>query len=205
MASTVDAKEIERRALLIKQRARFNSAIRMAFIPAITLYSLFMTRPREGHFHRYIAERRFYDPTFNAQFPQLDSAPEGSIGTTKSKKTDEKSTPQGERELRRSAMFRRETVPGDEQVDQIAKVELDELRNERRYADQRLTMPLILAQLRQLSSPATSININEALSTSVASLSFEESIFWSTGELHVAGRSSPRKFVGVFGMMWREL
>jgi hypothetical protein len=226
---SADADEIKRRAKLIKQRAMFSSAVRTAFIPAVTLYSFFMTRPREGHFHRYIAERRYYDSKFNAQFPRLRGAPPAAAATVGSSKMSskiirkEEAVSDNDRALRRSAMFRRESnlLAGDEEADRISTLNLNDLREETMLAEHRASIPEIMAQLRDLSSTTSSPSQNTMITlhntttnnkphgSSPASppvtLSFSESIFWSRGELHCAGQETPRRFIGVFGMLWWEL
>jgi hypothetical protein len=229
---SADADEIKRRAKLIKQRAMFSSAVRTAFIPAVTLYSFFMTRPREGHFHRYIAERRYYDSKFNAQFPRLRgvSPPAAASAATadSSKKSSkiikkEEAVSDNDRALRRSAMFRRESnlLASDEEADHISTLNLNDLREETMLAEHRASIPEIMAQLRDLSSTTSSpsqntmtplhntTTNNKPQGSSPASppvtLSFSESIFWSRGELHFAGQETPRRFIGVFGMLWWEL
>lgn len=67
-AIAADEAEILRRAKLIKFRAKIGRLARAAFIPSVTLYSLFLLRPREGHFIRHIAERRYFDPSFDTLF-----------------------------------------------------------------------------------------------------------------------------------------
>lgn len=234
MVSSADANEIKQRAQLIRQRAMFSSTVRMMFIPAITAYSFFMTRPREGHFHRYIAERRFYDVRFNAQFPRLrhpQAEANNKNNNTANKTKDAKKNEDSDRALRRSAMFRREAnlLESDEVADRISNLDLNELREEKLLAEHRATIPEIMTQLRELSTTSTTASqeksdssaplhnvnnnnnniaakhTNTSDSQPTARLSFSESYFWSRGELHVPGQEVPRRFIGIFGMLWWEL
>lgn len=209
-----DDAQIEQRARQIRIRAKLSSFARVAFIPAVTLYSLFMTRPREGHFHKFIAERRFYDPLFEAQFHQsVSEGPKPRADSTKSGKSKKET----DRELRRSVMFRREINFAEEGEEKIASaVDLNELRKERELAERHLTMPEIMSELRLLStSAATSrrdqphVVLNGGAASQVFSVSFQEHLFWSRGELHLTGGGSmppySRTFIGILGMMWWEL
>ncbi|KPI83097.1 hypothetical protein ABL78_7875 [Leptomonas seymouri] len=45
--------------------------LRRLVVPAFFIWGLFVLRPTEGHFLRYVAERRHLDPDFNAWFPPV--------------------------------------------------------------------------------------------------------------------------------------
>ncbi|CBZ32781.1 hypothetical protein LDBPK_141230 [Leishmania donovani] len=58
------AAEIRRKELLFRW-------LRRLVVPAFSIYGLFLLRPTEGHFLRYVAERRHLDAPFNAWFPPI--------------------------------------------------------------------------------------------------------------------------------------
>ncbi|GET87145.1 hypothetical protein LtaPh_1412000 [Leishmania tarentolae] len=58
------AAEIRRKELLFRW-------LRRLVVPAFSIYGLFLLRPTEGHFLRYVAERRHLDADFNAWFPPV--------------------------------------------------------------------------------------------------------------------------------------
>ncbi|CBZ24979.1 hypothetical protein LMXM_14_1155 [Leishmania mexicana MHOM/GT/2001/U1103] len=58
------AAEIRRNELLFRW-------LRCLVVPAFSIYGLFLLRPTEGHFLRYVAERRHLDASFNAWFPPV--------------------------------------------------------------------------------------------------------------------------------------
>ncbi|CAG9571309.1 hypothetical protein LMJF_14_1155 [Leishmania major strain Friedlin] len=58
------AAEIRRKELLFRW-------LRRLVVPAFSIYGLFLLRPTEGHFLRYVAERRHLDASFNAWFPPV--------------------------------------------------------------------------------------------------------------------------------------
>lgn len=59
------------RAEHIRKTERRMRWLRALVVPAFTIYGLVILRPTEGHFLRYLAERRHLDPSFNAWFPPL--------------------------------------------------------------------------------------------------------------------------------------
>lgn len=63
-ARTARAEAIRRREMLLRW-------LRRLVVPAFSLYGLFLLRPTEGHFLRYVAERRHLEPDFNAWFPPV--------------------------------------------------------------------------------------------------------------------------------------
>lgn len=56
----------------LRRRAMLSSFVRHMFVPGLTLYGLFLLRPREGQFIRYLAEKRHFDAQFNELFPPLN-------------------------------------------------------------------------------------------------------------------------------------
>ncbi|KAG5505169.1 hypothetical protein JIQ42_04357 [Leishmania sp. Namibia] len=68
------AAEIRRREMLLRW-------LRCLVIPFFSVYGLFLLRPTEGHFLRYVAERRHLDTAFNAWFPPVAVGSTAQPGT----------------------------------------------------------------------------------------------------------------------------
>lgn len=81
--STVAAEETTARQIRAEQIRKQEQRLRWLramVIPAFTLYGLFILRPTNGHFLRYLAERRHLEPSFNALFPPLRKLEEDGDG-----------------------------------------------------------------------------------------------------------------------------
>ncbi|KPA77320.1 putative mitochondrial Hypothetical protein [Leptomonas pyrrhocoris] len=63
-----------KRAAQIRRNEGILRWLRRLVVPAFCLWGLFVLRPTEGHFLRYLAERRHLDADFNAWFPPVTMA-----------------------------------------------------------------------------------------------------------------------------------
>ncbi|ESL05484.1 hypothetical protein TRSC58_06865 [Trypanosoma rangeli SC58] len=59
------------RAERIRRQELFLRQLRRLIIPGFLAYGMFVARPQEGHFLRYLAERRHHQVEFNLLFPPL--------------------------------------------------------------------------------------------------------------------------------------
>ncbi|CAJ1019796.1 hypothetical protein, conserved [Leishmania lindenbergi] len=71
------------RAAQIRRRELLFQWMRRLVVPAFSIYGLFLLRPTEGHFLRYVAERRHLDTTFNAWFPPVAVGSPANSGSKK--------------------------------------------------------------------------------------------------------------------------
>lgn len=67
------------RAEAIRRNEGILRWLRRLVVPAFFLWGLFVLRPTEGHFLRYVAERRHLDADFNAWFPPVTTAGAGGV------------------------------------------------------------------------------------------------------------------------------
>ncbi|ORC86260.1 uncharacterized protein TM35_000291420 [Trypanosoma theileri] len=84
-----ESRSISERALRIRRQELFYRQLRRLIIPGFLAYGLFVLRPHEGHFVRYLAERRHHEAAFNRLFPPTPT-PTTVEGNSKEEKGKQK-------------------------------------------------------------------------------------------------------------------
>lgn len=70
-SSSSSSSPYRKRGEQIRRNEELYRWLRRLVVPAFSLMGLFVLRPTEGHFLRYVAERRHLDTDFNAWFPPV--------------------------------------------------------------------------------------------------------------------------------------
>ncbi|RNF22367.1 uncharacterized protein Tco025E_03257 [Trypanosoma conorhini] len=220
------------RAQRIRRQELFFRQLRRLIIPGFLAYGMFVARPQEGHFLRYLAERRHHDVEFNRLFPPLPAeAPgkrEGDVacrgaaggrwaGWLRRRTSDcgggGGATDDEARLARRRLLFSRERAysspDGGEvfrPIDAVQRAEELALRREHP------PMHLLSAQLQELMKASKAYAATGAAQGSdvmPVRLEFHDWIFFATAGVVFAdgtGASVRRlRFLGLCGMMWWEL
>ncbi|KEG12736.1 hypothetical protein DQ04_01461070 [Trypanosoma grayi] len=231
-ASEVGAGMYSERALRIRRRELVYRQLRRLIIPGFVTYGLFVLRPHEGHFLRYLAERRHHETTFNQLFPPLVSRARDQKGTTeeikarsglfwssrpgcRSRNEDGAETESDEARLaRRRLLFARERTYADGDGNGEALRPIDAMQRATELEAQREHPPMHLLgddlqALMSASKAYAAAGPDAGGPVPPVRLEFRDWLFFATGNVVLSdstGEAVRRlRFLGVCGMMWWEL
>ncbi|KAF8290211.1 hypothetical protein TcG_04523 [Trypanosoma cruzi] len=234
-AAAGDPHRYSERAQRIRRQEFFFRQLRRLIIPGFLAYGLFIARPQEGHFLRYLAERRHHDAAFNRLFPPLPA------GQSDERTTREGSTPRrgdsgwgwvgslrrqarggggGEesddeaRLARRRLLFARERAYSSSDGGEVFRsVDAAQRAAELASRQEHPPMHLLSQQLQELMRASKSYEAKGSAEAATVVLpvrfEFKDRVFFSTASVvftDSTGASERRlRFFGVCGMMWWEV
>ncbi|CAD2219364.1 hypothetical protein, conserved [Angomonas deanei] len=194
---------LSKRAAQIRRQETVFRWLRRLVIPAFTVYGLVILRPTEGHFLRYLAERRHLEPTFNSLFPPLPQ---------------EKTTPaivakknvQDDRLERRRRLFVRETkfVASEEDEESPSRSALADSSTE-----DHPPMHLLRQQLDKIMEDSKAYKQSSSSGTTVdpptVLIQFRDNWLFATSQLTLHNSRGEAvyhlRFVGFCGMLWKQI